>query len=121
MTFREQWRTRAELTRRFGEEGVARLAFRESLVAPGGRFRVEFAPRHHPLAPTNESPYLFVTDRESGSRRELRYAPIGAKEVQVLFADGGTTAWISGGTGDEILTFDLPHALLLQVFPAVAE
>jgi hypothetical protein len=122
MTFREKATTRESLQQRFRGPDVHRLAFRGApLDAPGGRFRVEDAPRHHPQAPNVETPYLFVTDLRTGVRRELHYVPLGLTDVDVAFADEGTTLLVSAGAGVEYRTFDLPHALLLQVFPAAGE
>jgi hypothetical protein len=80
------------------------------LDAPGGRFRIEAAPRNNH---GDMRPYVFVTERLGGGRHELHWLNPGAR---VAFDHDGTTLVLRDAEFQQTLTFDLPSRLHLQSF-----
>ncbi len=104
--------TRAALVARFEADGGTSLAVGAPPVeAPGGRLVIEAAPRGIYGSTT---PYLFVTDRETGQRNEMHWLNPGAR---ILFDHDGTTLLLRDEQFREFVTFDLPRRMELQKFP----
>lgn len=81
-----------------------------SATSPDGRWTVEVAP-----STGRDSLALARTDGATGARGELRY--LAREEVRVAFAKDGVTLWMRDDRARLCATFDLPSALLLEVFP----
>ena len=117
MTFEDRWTTREEVVARFAGAGVTTLSVGDPpAAAPGGRFRVEVAPRNNQ---GNMQPYLFVLDDAAGTRRELHY--LGGTSARVLFAHEGRTLLVHDTTYRWVRTFDLAGLVALQTFPLEGE
>ena len=111
MTLRRKATTREAVEARFASRRAAEIQLGGPGVdGPDGRFHVEIAPSE-----ARSVSALWSRERSSGERRELRY--IGGDHAKVLFDDFGTTLFVRDDVGRLYVTFHLPTALLLEVFP----
>ncbi len=112
LTLRHKVTTHAALAERFVDGGGTNLTFEsEPALAPSGRYEITLAERD---IPGSDTPYVFVTDTESGRRSELIY--IGEPKARVLFDHDGTTLLIRDDHYQRFVTYDLPQVLQMQVF-----
>lgn len=95
---------------RLDTAGRAFAAGDAPIVAPSGTHRVGFQPGDAPSDGT-----LFVERADGTGHYALRNV---SGPVRVAFAEDGTTLLVSGGGIAGIETFDLPHAVAVQVIAA---
>jgi len=113
MTFEDRVTSREAAAARFAAEGGTVVEMGGPAAdSPGGRFRVEVAPRN---LMGHMGPYVFVTDTATGERGELIY--LGEPRGRVLFDAGGRTLLVRDDRFRTTRTFDLARRLDLQTFP----
>ena len=111
MTLEKKAMTREAVAAAFAAGSAAEIRLGGPGVdAPGGRFHLEVAP-----GTGLSSIALWSSDRATGERSELRY--LGSERAQAIFDADGSTLYVRDAAARMFVTFDLPGALLLQVFP----
>ncbi len=113
MTLEHKWMERDQVVALFEAAHPVALAYDQEtrITTADERFVIGLAPR---FGNEGDTPYVFVTDSESGVRTELSF--LGEERCRIAFAHGGTTAILRDDRYRTFMTFDLPRLVGMQTF-----